>query len=46
MTDPDDDGRDLDDIAADIGTVEVSDGRLREPEPETGEQFGYDADRR
>jgi hypothetical protein len=43
MSDDGDSG--LDDIAADIGTVEVSDGYLAETEVETGEQFGYDSSR-
>lgn len=32
-------------IAEEIGTVEVSDGYLREIEVEKGEQFGYDPQR-
>lgn len=41
----DDDTTDLDAIAERIGTVGVSEGYLRDRDPETGEQFGYDPQR-
>lgn len=39
----DDDETDaLDAIADELGTVEVSDGRLKQRDPDPGERFGYD----